>query len=145
MSKGKYISNVSEIIQIDEELEVPIYSTSFTAGQGVNVMDGIEKETIPKLKDIKPNGTYLIRISGDSMEPKLTLGDIVIVDTTITNFKSGDVVAVCLNGDYIVKIYDPGSLCLYLSSFNQDYEPIRVYEEDECIILGKATKYIRDI
>jgi phage repressor protein C with HTH and peptisase S24 domain len=144
MSKGKYKSNINRVQEV-EHVEVFSYITAFRSGNNNHVNDGIERKEIPAIPGIKPNRTYTITVSGDSMSPLLLHGDTVLIDTGINQVKSGDIIAIYLNGDYLVKVYDPGSLCLYLSSINQSYEPIRVYDEDECVILGKAIKIIRDI
>jgi SOS-response transcriptional repressor LexA len=145
MAKGIYKSNIKEIFNA-EIIDVPIYTSAFMAGEGVNIMDGIESQTIPKLEGVKKDGCYLVRASGDSMSPKINAQDLILIDTDVTQYRPGDIVAVCLNGDYIIKVYEPGSMCLYLSSLNQNYEPIRVYaDQDDCMIIGKATKIIREI
>lgn len=144
MSKGIIDKNIIDIKPVEEE-NLPMSFSSFQAGKGADIHDGNEHVKVPIFNGIKKDKTYMIRVSGDSMAPHIMEQDLVYIDTSFTNYKPGDVVAVSLNGDYMLKIYDPGAMCLYLSSYNQDYEPIRVYEQDECMILGKAIKIIRNI
>lgn len=129
----------------NRQMEILSYITAYRAGNNNHINDGVEKKEVPALPGVSQNRTYIITVSGDSMSPQILDGDTLLIDTNWRNYKPGDIVAVYLNGDYLVKVFDPGSLCLHLSSINQDYEPIRVYEEDECVVLGKAIKIIRDL
>lgn len=144
MSKGHFESNVSNI-KDTELIEIQSYITSYSAGRGTNFQDGIEKKEIPKLPGLKEKGLHLITIKGDSMSPTIQDGDQILIDVFSTNFKNGEIVGVYLNGEYMVKIFDPGSICVYLTSINQDYDPIRVYEEDDFHILGRAINLIREL
>lgn len=144
MAKGFIDKNIIDIKPVEEE-NLPMSFSSFQAGKGAYIHDGNEQISVPIFNGIKKDKTYMIRVSGDSMSPQIIEQDLIYIDTSIITYKPGDVVAVSLNGDYMLKIYDPGAMCLYLSSYNQDYEPIRVYEQDECMILGKAIKIIRNI
>jgi phage repressor protein C with HTH and peptisase S24 domain len=144
MSKGKYQSNVVSITEA-KLAELPEFITSFQAGFNNPIHDGFDKRSVPLPAGMKTENLYTIKVSGKSMMPKFSPGDILVIDTGINRPNFGDTVAVCLNGDYIVKIYEPGKNCLYLSSINQDYEPIRVLEHDECMILGKVIFRIEDV
>jgi phage repressor protein C with HTH and peptisase S24 domain len=145
MSKGIYVPNASEPL-VTQDFDIITFVTSYRAGQGVPVFDGIEKLTFQKYQDERINQSVVgLRISGNSMSPVLEDGDFCFVDICINNFKFGDILAVNLNGDSMVKIYEQGVNCIYLSSANQDYEPIRVYEDDNFIIIGRVISFRRDI
>lgn len=145
MAKGNYTPNLESVYETSE-VELNKFLTSYTAGPGINDMDGMEQVSIPLLDGVRQDRTYVLKVNGDSMAPKIQDGDTLLIDIAPVKYQSGDIVAVCLNGDYIVKVYDPGSYCLYLTSINQDYEPIRVYEEEDSLqILGKVVKIIREV
>lgn len=145
MSKGIYVPNASEPIET-QDFDIISFVTSYRAGQGVPVSDGIEKLTFQKCQEESVSQSIVgLRISGDSMSPLLENGDLCFVDINKNNFKFGDILAVNLNGDSMVKIYEQGVNCIYLSSVNQDYEPIRVYEDDNLIIIGRVISFRRDI
>ncbi len=145
MARGQYSPNLSDVFETTE-LELNKFLTSYTAGPGINDMDGMEKVTVPLIEGIRKDRTYVLKVNGDSMSPKIQDNDTLLIDINPCKYQTGDIVAVCLNGDYMVKVYDPGSYCLYLTSINPEYEPIRVYEEEDSLqILGKVIKIIRDV
>ncbi len=145
MAKGNYTPNLESVYETTE-VELKKFLTSYSAGSGLYDMDGIEKVSIPLVEGVKQDRTYVLKVNGDSMSPKIQDGDTLLIDINPVKYQSGDIVAVCLNEDHIVKVYDPGSYCLYLTSINPNYEPIRVYEEEDSLqILGKVIKIIRDV
>ncbi|MBX3045181.1 MAG: S24 family peptidase [Candidatus Kapabacteria bacterium] len=145
MSKGNYNSNVDRLFTIGIT-NVELYTSSFVGGPGADINDGIEVVQFPHIPGLDSSKHKLIVVKGDSMSPFIDEGDTVIIELYQKNKKpkKGDVVAVILNGDLILKIFDPGTPCLYLSSVNQDYEPIQVYDTDTCDIIGKAWKVVKD-
>ena len=144
MSKGIYYPNCGVIVEAGFIPYTKLVSC-FTAGKGFDAMDGTERIELPSVGLKNATNCYAIQVSGESMVPRILHGDYVLVDPTINHYKGGDIVAVCLNGDYIIKIYDPGVTCLHLSSFNSEFEPIRVFDDDECIILGKCLQVISSL
>lgn len=102
---------------------IPIIGT-IRAGIPVAAIEEIEDwEEIPA--SMARSGEYVaLRIKGDSMEPKMSEGDIAIIRRQET-IESGQIAAVLVNGDEAtikkVKILDDG---IMLVAFNQDvYEP----------------------
>jgi phage repressor protein C with HTH and peptisase S24 domain len=143
MARGSYKPNVKNYYKIGS-VEIEKYVSSFYGGNGFDVNDGKEIISFPAIDGINVPIHQILTVKGDSMSPKIEEGDQVIIDTGKIKPKKGDIIAVVLNGELMIKLFEPGALCLYLSSINQDYEPIRVYEEDECFVVGKAWKIVKD-
>jgi len=145
MSRGNYKPNIEQFYHTST-IELEKYTSSFVGGHGADINDGIEVVNFPYIAGMNASKHKLIIVKGDSMSPKIEEGDTVIIEVFKNGAKprQGDIVAVILNGDLILKVYDPGALCLYLSSLNQNYDPIQVYETDSCNILGKAWKIVKD-
>ncbi len=96
-------------------------------------------------EDMARSGDYIaLRIKGDSMEPRMKTGDIVIVRLQPT-IETGDVAIVRVNGDSATcKKIKKTPQGLWLISFNPDYEPMfyspKDIEELPVAIIGKVVE-----
>ena len=95
--------------------------------------------------DMACNGEYFaLQIRGDSMEPKFSPGDVVIVRRQDTA-ETGDIVVVLVNGDEAtvkrIKIQSNG---LFLIASNPIYDPLFYSKQDvetlPVVILGKVVE-----
>lgn len=86
--------------------------------------------------DIPQNADCGIPINGKSMEPEYPDGCIVWVSRT-SPIKYGDIIIAIVNGEPFCKIYQPDGL----HSYNKNYHPIIVSENDTFKIFGKVIGY----
>lgn len=86
--------------------------------------------------DIPQNADCGIPINGKSMEPEYPDGCIVWVSRTAP-IKYGDTIIAIVNGEPFCKIYQPDGL----HSYNKNYHPIIVSENDTFKIFGKVIGY----
>ena len=118
-------------------LVFPVYSLPAAAGLG-NPLFSEEKEEIPYRKGEIPEDTdFGIRISGDSMEPLISEGDILYVQKCET-LQSGDIGIFIRNGESLCKKYQRKGDEGFLVSLNPAYAPIRLLESDDVKIVGKV-------
>lgn len=92
--------------------------------------------TIATLSEKPPHGAdYILRISGDSMEPEFSDGDFVYVNRRDT-LDFGEVGIFVAEGSVYMKEYTPKGL----RSFNPAYKLIRFYDDVRCLgkVLGKV-------
>lgn len=90
-----------------------------------------------------PESTYLIKVVGNSMYPTLHIGDILIVKANIS-FEDGMIGIVSVNNtDFTVKRLDKKHKQLIAD--NNDFENIKVNENDTLICLGIVKHLIRDL
>jgi len=113
-------SNVAYIRQIytydsvdelpDDTVLIPQIDLKLSAGHGRDnpVID--EKTPIPFMGDwikqrrIKPKDVVMMKVDGDSMEPKLSNGHSVLIDKSDTRIPmNGAVFAIIVNGEWMVK------------------------------------------
>ena len=129
--------NIAEIFDDirNDYAEIPLFS-SVAAGSG-SIVDEIPESYI-KLP-LKYKNLRAACIHGDSMEPTLNDGGIVIFDPTKNeNLKDGDIGIFFLNGDYFVKRFYRTKSEVVLQSDNHVYLPIVVKpQQDEFKIWGK--------
>ena len=96
-------------------------------------------------EDMARSGDYIaLRIKGDSMEPRMKTGDIVIVRLQ-PDVETGDVAIVRVNGDSATcKKIKKTPQGLWLISFNPEYEPMfyspQEIEELPVAIIGKVVE-----
>jgi DNA polymerase V len=90
-----------------------------------------------------PLATFYIRVLGDSMEPLICSGELLIVDR-MPETNDRDIVIARIGNDLCVKrlrILDDGALFLY--SENPNYKPIPINIEDDFEVWGKVVHSIK--
>ena len=121
---------------------IPLYE-SISAGYGASASEFIEM--IPVF-GLKKNGTtyFAVKVSGDSMEPKIPNGSTIIIKKDI-QIESGEIGAFCLNDENFVKQKKLVKDKLILHSFNLAYEDKVVNEFDDFKEYGKVVKVMIDL
>jgi DNA polymerase V len=85
-----------------------------------------------------PLATFYIRVEGDSMEPRIHSGELLVVDRMVET-KDGDIVVERVGQEFTVKrlqIEEDGGI--WLVSENPSYEPIRVAEGMDFEVWGRV-------
>ena len=128
------------------KLSRPLVSTRVPAGFPSPAEDYIEGRIDLSRDFIKhPFTTYYIRVMGDSMEPIIRSGDLLIVDR-MPETTDKDIVVARIGNDLCVKrlrILDDG--CVWLFSENDDYKPIKIGIEDDFEVWGKVLHVIQSL
>lgn len=88
--------------------------------------------------DANARSLHIITCRGDSMEPTLSAGDTVIVDSSQKHPTSDGVYAVVLNNQIFVKRIQFLKNGFRLISDNKRYDPIDVENLDEVSVIGKC-------
>ncbi len=89
------------------------------------------------------NGLLSMYVEGDSMEPQVHDGDLVVFKKT-TEWVSGNVMVVCLDGRLLVKgvVRGPKGDTI-LRSTNKNYRDIEIGEESFFLVYGRVLRIIR--
>ena len=138
------------IINSSQLVMVPLISPEvrLSAGNGNGYIDVIwdEIEKYPVFDGqlaalYSSNGLLSMYVEGDSMEPQIHDGDVVVFNHDI-NWVSGNIYVVCLDGRLLVKglIYDGDNKPPILRSSNKEYDDIIVREEQFFMIYGRVLK-----
>ncbi len=78
----------------------------------------------------KTGNFFALEVKGDSMQPRLQEGDIVVVKEQ-ADVESGQIAIVCVNGDeYTIKKIKKSESGITLIPFNPAYEPIFYTNEE---------------
>ncbi len=85
-----------------------------------------------------PLATYYVRVEGDSMEPLIHAGELLVVDRMVET-KDGDIVVARLGQEFTVKrLHTEEDGGIRLVSENPSYEPIRVTEGMDFEVWGRV-------
>lgn len=85
-----------------------------------------------------PLATYYVRVEGNSMEPCIHAGELLVVDRMVET-KDGDVVVARVGEEFTVKrLHTEKDGSIRLVSENPSYEPIRVAEEMDFEVWGRV-------
>ena len=126
------------------QLSRPLVACRVSAGFPSPAEDYIEGR-IDLNKDFiqHPLSTFYVRVIGDSMEPLICEGELLVVDK-MCETKDKDIVVAGIGNDLCVKrlrILDDGSVWLYSENIN--YAPIEVRMEMDFEIWGKVLHSIQ--
>ena len=84
---------------------------------------------------------YVIRVTGDSMEPRIEHGDLVLVDYT-KEPRPGNIVIALINGAAVVKKFLRQKGRVILRSTNPKYSDIEIAEADQFVIAGVVLRIV---
>jgi phage repressor protein C with HTH and peptisase S24 domain len=94
----------------------------------------------------KPDNMSLIKVSGDSMEPTLLTGDLVLVDHGRNSIASqGGIYAIAINDEIMIKRVQPAFPDkLLVISDNKQYSSFEI-SKDKVRVNGKVIWYAREM
>lgn len=121
-----------EVIQTNC-IVLTMYEDAVSAGTGEYLNDGRCVEVTVDETPITERADFILRISGDSMEPTYHDGDKVLVENT-TELNVGEIGIFILNGQGYIKEYSHDGLV----SHNKKYGIIKIGENDRCEVIGKV-------
>jgi len=86
-----------------------------------------------------PLATFYVRVEGDSMEPRIHDGELLVVDR-MEETKDGDVVVARVGCEFMVKrLHTEEDGSIWLLPENAEYAPIEVTEGMDFEVWGKVT------
>jgi len=134
IDSGKYQPAVTTVLPIHRR--VRLYSVPVSAGRG-NFLENEEYSEIEAGSEVPEAADYGVRISGDSMEPQFTNGQLIWVQQQ-AQIASGEIGIFLLDGEAYCKKFQTGKGGTSLISLNQKYAPITVDGKHDFKVLGKV-------
>lgn len=113
------------------ELDFPYQTAS--AGTGDFADDNSHEKLAVRLNENTRRADYLMRVNGDSMQPRFQDGDILLVHSQ-PSVENNEIGIFIVNGERLVKQQGIGQLI----SLNPDYENILINECDSVYCRGKV-------
>lgn len=142
----KWMTNIPTNKKFDIDIAVaakkkiiPLYNIPLSAGLGEEILGS----DIPfeEYETDAEDGDFALHISGDSMEPEIPNGSIVIVKKEC-DVPDGITGAFFLNGEvYCKKLLHKGGK-VFLCSVNTKYKPIQIRDEDNLKAYGRIVKVV---
>lgn len=121
----------------DDFITIDYYEQGAAAGTGVTLTDEVKQSAkVPKSMNGMPFD-YAVSVNGDSMLPAYQHGDLLLIKD-VEELKNNDVGVFILNGEgYLKQLYCKDGQAKLLS-FNNQYNPIDICENDSLISVGKV-------
>ncbi|MGV7210472.1 helix-turn-helix transcriptional regulator [Oxalobacteraceae bacterium A2-2] len=93
-------------------------------------------------KGLHPSKLVALSVTGDSMEPNLYDGDIVIVNTADTKMKDGEVFVFNYDGEAVIKrlVKERGEWWLFSDNADQTRHRPKGCRAGECLIIGRVVR-----
>lgn len=139
------IKNWSKNIPLNDSFEVkemhviPLFDLPLSAGSGIEIFDGTVGYEDYSTAETRCD--FALRISGDSMEPTISDGSIVLIKKEeIVPF--GKVGAFCLNGSVYCKRLIKENGKVFLVSDNSKYKRIEIHDHDVLTTYGQVVKVV---
>lgn len=133
-------TNDSFEIENNENLRIiPLYDLPLSAGIGMEILDS--NVSFEEYEVNMDKGDFALRISGNSMEPDIPDGSIVLIEKCAA-IEDGQVGAFYLNGEVYCKRLSYKEGITFLYSINSNFSPIEIKENDDFYSYGRILKII---
>ena len=133
---------------LNDIVQLPIYGFAQCGNKWKKVVDEYSQEKIPVtmamlgVKDI--NTCFFVRAKGNSMEPKIQNGDLVLIRQQ-PSYEVNEYVFVIHNDLPKLKKIVKKEGKLYLESVNRFFDNVEVSKYDETKVIGVVKKIIKDV
>ena len=127
-------------------LDLPLIGSGIHAGFPSPAEDFIDISIDLNRELIKnPSATFYARVKGNSMiDAGIHDGDLIIIDKSLE--PADGKIAVCfIDGEFTIKRIKIDRDCCWLVPANNDFNPIRVTEENEFLVWGIVIHVIRSL
>ena len=140
-SRGKdtVLSLLEKEVDNSKEIRrsIPLYQAPCAAGEALPVYTDEKNDLVAVASEFPESASFSVRLSGDSMEPMLSDGDLVFVEKA-EEISSGEIGIFILNGESLCKVFKKEENESFLVSLNPAYEPIHILESDDLRLVGKV-------
>lgn len=140
--------SILDIFSADTEtvLKLPFVDEGISAGFPSPALDFVDLSIDLNRHLIKnPSATFYGRVKGDSLKNAgISNGDLLVIDRSLdpTNGK----IAVCfIDGEFTAKRIQISKKEILLIAENENYQPIRVTEDNNFLIWGIVTHVIKNV
>lgn len=143
-----HTGNTIDIYSIDTETELslPFFDGGISAGFPSPALDFIDLTIDLNRHLIKhPSATFYGRVRGASLKNAgISDGDLLIIDRSLEPINGK--IAVCyIDGEFTAKRIKIFKKEIWLTPENENYEPIRINEENNFLIWGIVTHVIKNV
>ncbi len=143
---GTYkLSNGSIDGENNDFVQIKRYSVSASAGQGAENDSELgtgwyafNQKWLDR-RNLSANNLSVIQVRGDSMEPKFSDNDLVLLDHSQNEAKDGFIYTIRVGNElYVKSIQTVGEEVVYMVSANRDYPPQKITPNEDAQIIGRV-------
>jgi len=130
----------------DSELNLPFVNEGISAGFPSPALDFVDLSIDLNKHLIKhPSATFYGRVKGESLKNAgISDGDLLVIDRSLEPINGK--IAVCfIDGEFTAKRIKKSKLELWLMPENDDYEPIKITEDNNFVVWGVVTHVIKSL
>lgn len=130
----------------ESELELPFVDSGISAGFPSPALDFVDQSIDLNKHLIKhPSATFCGRVKGVSLKNAgIDDGDLLIIDRSLQP-TNGKIVVCFIDGEFTAKRIKITKKEVWLMPENEDYQPIKITEENNLVIWGVVTHVIKDV
>ncbi|MGE4406086.1 S24 family peptidase [Pseudomonas sp.] len=143
---------VSEAAGLDKEYVIPRYDVQASAGGGAlvhseQIVDylAFKTEWLREHVGISPSHALVISVAGDSMEPALGDGDLILVDTAVTRFEQDAIYVLQVRGALMVKrvqVKLDGTVIVKSDNERYESEVFRGEDVESLRVIGRMVRRV---
>ncbi|WP_338558802.1 translesion error-prone DNA polymerase V autoproteolytic subunit [Erwinia sp. E_sp_B04_7] len=129
--------------EVRDNLPLPFFLARVPCGSPSSAEDDVgQRLDLNNLLIQRPDATYFIKVSGESMKDAgINDGDLLVVDNSLTA-DHGDIVVAAVNGEFTVKKLHLRPV-VQLVAMNEAWAPIVLAEDEKLEIFGVVTFTIK--
>ena len=143
-----HAGNLIDIFSADTESELmlPFVNEGISAGFPSPALDFVDLSIDLNKHLIKhPSATFYGRVKGESLKNAgISDGDLLVIDRSLEPINGK--IAVCfIDGEFTAKRIKKSKFELWLMPENDDYEPIKITEDNNFVVWGVVTHVIKSL
>jgi DNA polymerase V len=143
-----HAGNLLDIFSADteSELKLPFVNEGISAGFPSPALDFVDLSIDLNKHLIKhPSATFYGRVKGESLKNAgISDGDLLVIDRSLEPINGK--IAVCfIDGEFTAKRIKKSKSELWLMPENDDYEPIKITENNNFVVWGVVTHVIKSL
>lgn len=143
-----HAGNLIDIFSADTESELmlPFVNEGISAGFPSPALDFVDLSIDLNKHLIKhPSATFYGRVKGESLKNAgISDGDLLVIDRSLEPINGK--IAVCfIDGEFTAKRIKKSKLELWLMPENDDYDPIKITEDNNFVVWGVVTHVIKSL
>ena len=124
-------------------LRMPLLGTALSCGMPVGTNQEIEKEIdLQELITKNPSKTFFAKAQGDSMQPTIMEGDVLVIDA-VKKPKHGSIVLVQIDNEFTVKRLMRQGTQTHLQADNPLFRALQNLKDKDYLICGVVVSIVR--
>jgi DNA polymerase V len=143
-----HAGNLLDIFSADteSELKLPFVNEGISAGFPSPALDFVDLSIDLNKHLIKhPSATFYGRVKGESLKNAgISDGDLLVIDRSLEPLK-GKIELCFIDGEFTAKRIKKSKSELWLMPENDDYEPIKITENNNFVVWGVVTHVIKSL